>query len=132
VGVIGAGLTGAGFGFAAGAVCAADVRGTVAASKTASKIPETDGALKTPARRDLPPPRPPQRLDLVRLRCIADAGNLDDICPPHYPFFDGLERRPMAAPVGIPEHHVIGAGFAREHGIMTAVQTACAGDAIGL
>jgi hypothetical protein len=50
VGIIGAGLAGAGFGFAAGAVCAADVRGTAAASKTTRKIPETDGALKTPAR----------------------------------------------------------------------------------
>jgi hypothetical protein len=73
-----------------------------------------------------------QRPDLVRLRCIADAGNLDEIRPPHYPLFDGLERWPMAAPVGIPEHHVVGAGFAREHGIMTAAQTARAGDAIGL
>ena len=58
-------------------------------------------------------------------------GNLDEFRPPHYPFFDYLERWPMAAPVGIPEHDVVGAGFAREHGFMTAVQAARAGNAIG-
>ena len=33
---------------------------------------------------------------------------------------------------GIPEHHIVGASFAREHGIMTAAQAAGAGDTVGL
>ena len=45
--------------------------------------------------------------------------------------FHFIERRAAAAPVGLAEHDVVGTGFAREHGIMTAEKTAGAGDAVG-
>ena len=72
-----------------------------------------------------------ERSDLVETCGIAHAWLLEYFGPPRNTFLDGVEWRAAAQAIGLAEHHVIGASLACEHGIMTAVQAAGAGDALG-
>jgi hypothetical protein len=71
-----------------------------------------------------------QRRDFVGMTGVTDTGYFQEIRPPQQMLFYFIERRAAAAPVGFAEHDIVGTGFAREHGIMTAEQAAGASDAV--
>jgi hypothetical protein len=53
-----------------------------------------------------------QRCDLVEACGIADTGQFEQLRPPVQPFLDRVEGRTAAAPIGLAEHHIAGAGDA--------------------
>ena len=52
-----------------------------------------------------------QRVNIVELGRIGDAGNLEHFGPPGNPVDDGVARRPVAGCIGLAEHDVVGAGL---------------------
>lgn len=68
--------------------------------------------------------------DLVGMTGVTDTGYFQKLRPPQQMLFHFIERRAAAAPIRLAEHHIVGTGFAREHGVMTAEKAAGAGNTV--
>ena len=63
-----------------------------------------------------------QRRHILEARRIGDARRLENLRPPGDAFDRFGERRDEAVAARFAEHHIIGAGFARRHGVVAAAQ----------